>query len=316
MLATSTIDMRCLAALVAFSFLASSSFAISPTQIVKRNLIDEKTVAGTIVGVETSQARARLGGTINTLHTERGSWVKKGQLLATIDDSKLPGQLSTAEQQLQAAKSRVQLAQINLQRMQSLLPLDAASPLQVEQAQAQYQTALADLASAQNHADTRILAPQDGLLTELSVISGSVVMPGETLATIAVQPLLVRLELPERHAQLIALGDEVSLSISSTTLNGKVSRIYPSISNGRLTVDISTDGLESMKVGEKILARVKVGTHQGIVLPQNYLIARNSLTFVKLQSGSEVVIQPGSKREDGTVEILSGLNVGDIVVQP
>lgn len=315
--------------LLALLLCTAPAYAESGVTVRKVRIADEKTVAGNMTGQETAVARARVGGTVTRLMVERGSWVKKGQLLAVVVDNKLPGQQTALSQQMQAVESRVKLAELNLKRMESLLPLDAASPMQVEQAQAQYQGALAEQAGvksqyaqvSQGNADGKVVAPLDGLVTELNVVSGSVVMPGETLAEVAVQPLLVKLQVPERHAHQIKREDEVTLtgilqSNSPTTIAGKVSRIYPSVSNGSLTVEVSAENLEEFKVGEKLLARLQTGSHTGILLPENMLMPRNGLVFVKLKQGTDVVVQPGVKREDGQVEILSGLNEGDVVVQP
>lgn len=314
------ISALCMKALLLALLLAPATFA-APFTVSLTTITDEKTVAGTIKGVETAPARARTGGTLIALYAERGSWVKKGQLLAKVVDSKMEGKSAASDQLLEAAKSRTRLALLNLQRMQSLLPLDAASPAQVEQAESEYQAALSAEAAAQSQSDGRILAPQSGLLTELSAVSGSIVMPGETVAVVAVEPLLVELDIPERHARLLQLNDNIPLTVSSATgasqnLSGKVSRIYPEIHNGLLTVNLTVENLENLKVGEKILAHLKTGTRQGILVPTSYLIHRNGLTFARLQSGTEIVVQPGPSRADSTTEILTGLNGNDVLVTP
>jgi RND family efflux transporter MFP subunit len=304
-----------------FCAVAVAGHAAPALTISQTDVAEEKIIAGTITGTENPLARTRIGGTLTRLMVERGAAVKKGQLMAVVEDSSLPGQTSASNRRLEAAQARTRLAHLNLQRMQSLLPLDSASPAQVEQAQAQYQAALAEEAGAQTTADGRILAPIDGLVAELNAVSGSVVMPGESIARVAASPLLVSLQMPERHASLLQPGAQVPLtgtaaSASPTTLTGTVSRIYPSVSNGYLTVEVQAQGLESFKVGEKILARLQTGSHKGVLVPATTLIPRNGLVFVRLHNSTEVVVQPGRPRADGTVEILSGLNEGDIVVQP
>lgn len=298
---------------------AAQSVVVSATAIT-----DETPVAGTVAGTDTAEARARIGGTVTRVLAVRGQVVKKGQVVAVITDTKLPGQVQAVMQQRVAAEAQVQLAETNLKRMRDLLPLDAASPLQVEQAEAQLKAAQAGLAAVVTQAsgvegasaDGRVVAPLSGVLSIMRVVTGSIVMPGEPVLTVDMKPLVVRFSVPQRHADALQVGGEVTLEGGAEPRMGTISRIYPAIENGRFQVDVQAEGLESVKVGSKLTARVATGTHTGILVPQAALFNRNGLSFATLKSGTQVVVQPGRPRLDGTVEILSGLNVGDSIVLP
>jgi RND family efflux transporter MFP subunit len=295
------------------------SVVVSRTQIA-----DETPVGGTVAGTETYDARARIGGTVVKVLVERGDVVKKGQLLAVIEDTKLPGQVAAATQQRAAAEAAVALAETNLKRMQSLLPLDAASPLQVEQAETQLKAAQAQLAATNMQAsgvegastDGRVVAPAAGVVSVLRGVAGTIVMPGEPVATVDSTPLVVRLALPQRHAGVVSVGDEIPLELPMGMVTGTVSRVYPAVENGRFRIDVKAEGLEALKAGEKVTARVQTGTHMGIVVPKGAVTGHNGLSFVTLKKGGQITVQPGAAHADGTVEILSGLNDGDEVLIP
>ena len=62
---------------------------------------------------------------------------------------------------------------------------------------------------------------------------------------------------------------------------------------------------------------VATGHRQAIVIPRDYLFRRFSLDYVRRQPGGDTVVQVGAAvTPDGSVEILSGLRPGDVLVRP
>jgi membrane fusion protein, multidrug efflux system len=80
---------------------------------------------------------------------------------------------------------------------------------------------------------------------EVTGIEGSVVMPGETIATIAANNYILRLQLPERHAQFMKAGDAILIGArglqvqeQETLRRGRVVLVYPAIAEGRVIADV------------------------------------------------------------------------------
>jgi multidrug efflux pump subunit AcrA (membrane-fusion protein) len=172
----------------------------------------------------------------------------------------------------------------------------------------------------QRSAEGAVLAPVAGRVIKVNVRNGSVVMPGESIALIAAGGYLLRLQLPERHARFLKLGDPVRLtergaSNGEKASRGKVVKIYPTIDKGRVIADAEVEGLGDYFVGERTLAYIAVGKREALILPKGYIFNRFGIDYVKLKNGSEVVVQLGLPREEG-IEILSGLRVGDALVTP
>ncbi|MCV4940326.1 efflux RND transporter periplasmic adaptor subunit, partial [Escherichia coli] len=75
------------------------------------------------------------------------------------------------------------------------------------------------------------------------VTEGSVVLAGESIATIAAKGYLLRLELPERHARFIKVGDPIRVSARglspeiAATAVGRITQVYPELKNGRVIAD-------------------------------------------------------------------------------
>ena len=167
-----------------------------------------------------------------------------------------------------------------------------------------------------------VLAPGAGRVLSVSVSEGRVVMPGETIATLAEDHYIPRLRLPERHSRFMRAGDMVEIGarggrsdVGEIRRQGKVRLVYPEIQGGLVVADAEIDGLGSYFVGERTRVYVRTGARDAIVIPSDAVYARAGAIFVSLKDGSEVVVQPGERSTQG-VEILSGLVDGDVVMTP
>jgi hypothetical protein len=147
-------------------------------------------------------------------------------------------------------------------------------------------------------------------------------MPGETIATLAEEHYILRLQLPERHARFMRAGDTVQIGGrgahdegSAARTQGRVRIVYPEIQGGRVIADVDVAGLGNYFVGERARVYVSTGRRDTIIAPRDAVYRRAGVDFVRLKSGAEIVVQTGEQRTDG-VEILSGLHDGDVVVTP
>jgi len=150
-------------------------------------------------------------------------------------------------------------------------------------------------------------------------------MPGETIAAIAADNYILRLQLPERHARFLKAGDTILIGARGledekdqqpeTLRHGRVALVYPQIDQGRVIADVEVDGLGDYFVGERTRVYVSTGTRPALVIPENYVYRRFGVSYVKLKDGTEVVVQVGLPVEGG-IEILAGLHEGDVVVTP
>jgi multidrug efflux pump subunit AcrA (membrane-fusion protein) len=175
-----------------------------------------------------------------------------------------------------------------------------------------------------------VLAPAQGRVLTIPVTVGAVVMPGETIAKIAANAYVLRLELPERHARFIDTGDPVfigarELAAGDAPLGkGVISLVYPELQHGRVIADAQADGLGKYFVGERVLVWISAGKRLTIAVPPDYLFKRFGLDYVRLKQDDgktiDVVVQPGQPAllENGgdAVEVLAGLRPGDRLVQP
>ena len=96
---------------------------------------------------------------------------------------------------------------------------------------------------------------------------------------------------------------------------GQVRLVYPEIVGGRVMADVEVDGLGDYFVGERTRVYVSTGKRSAFLVPATAVYSRVGAFFVRLKSGTEIVVQPGERLGE-RIEILSGLRAGDVVVTP
>ena len=306
---------------------------------VKESAIDDlKSVFATVRSTDEINARVRTGGTITSLAIKRGSEVKPGDVLATVADDKLALRMKVLDAQIIGLRSRAETAKAEAQRQEQLAQRGFAAGAKLDEARTALEVASNALKSAeaersvitQQVEEGAVLAPAQGRVLTIPVTVGAVVMPGETIAKIAANAYVLRLELPERHARFIKTGDPVimgdrELSASDAPLGkGLISLVYPELQDGRVIADAQADGLGKYFVGERVLVRVSAGKRNTIVVPIEYLFKHFGLDYARIKQGDgktiDVVVQPGQparlEGEIDGIEVLAGLKPGDKLVRP
>jgi len=249
---------------------------------------DIKPVPATLTTRDMAEARARISGTLVALSVKEGDVVRQGQLIGRVKDDRLTLQTGAFDAQVAAAAAEASRAQRG--------------------------------ASAELGAQGAILAPATGRILVADVPVGSVVMPGQSVARITAGPLVVRIELPEGQARTLKVGDFVDLAaedLRGVAARGTIAQIYPSITGGQVTADVTAPNLPGDLIGQRVRAAVKIGERQAIIIPRRYVATRFGVDYARLVGTdgaiSESPIQTRAGATADTVEILSGLRLGDVL---
>jgi RND family efflux transporter MFP subunit len=290
---------------------------------------DLRPVSGTYETRDQADARARIPGVLATLTVKEGNRVTKGQVIGFVRDERLGQQTAAFDAQSAAAAAEAGRAQADLVRTRDLYEHGVYAKARLEQVEAASRAATAQLAAskAQRAASLSlagqgaILAPASGVVLHAPVPAGSVVMPGQSIATVTAGPPVVRLQLPEAQASALKTGASVLLKADDgATTSTTITQIYPSVTAGIVTVDLAAPAGAAGLIGRRIEARVPVGTRQAIQLPSRFITARYGVDYVRIVrrdgASSEVVVQTAAAAEPGKVEVLSGLAPGDVVAAP
>lgn len=310
---------------------AGSTYTVEPTVAA-----DEKAVFATVESLEVVPARVRTGGTIVSLAVKEGDRVDPGQLLATIGDDKLILQQGALDAQIAALNAQLTKAQTDLERARSLIGSGAVSRAQLDSATAAASVAANMLKArtseravlGQQLAEGQVLAPTAGRVLKVPVTVGTVVMSGEAVATIAQRDFVLRLRVPEEHARFLKAGDPIRLDGeylgTGAAAAGTVTLVYPQIQDGRVVADARVTGLGDYFVGERVQVWISGGERRSFIVPDAYIVTRFGLDYGRVRKADgtivDVPVQRGRDRPrpdmPDAIEILSGLQPGDLLVKP
>jgi len=309
----------------------ADAFTVALTTIV-----DEKAVFATVEAPKPVPARVRTGGTVAKLTVKEGDQVEGGQVIAAVADEKLARQLKSLDAQIAGLEAQEAKARADLARAEGLFARGTTPRVRLDEART-----AADVASnalrariaersvvEQQLTEGKVLAPTAGRVLSVPYTVGAVVLPGETIATIAERNFILRLRVPERHVRFLKAGDSVRVDGAEIGLPGtkfgKIKLVYPQIEDGRVVADAVVEGLGDYFVSERIRVWVSGGERKAFVVPAGFIATRFGIDYVRVRSGEQGVIDvpvqrgrdvPRPQMPDG-VEILSGVSAGDQLVRP
>ena len=300
------------------------------------DLSDEKAVFATVESPNVVPARTRIGGTVASLSVRQGDTVAQGQVIAVIADEKLLLQINSLDAQIAGLRSQLAQAESDLARAETLYRQGAGPRTTMDQARTAVEVGSAALrartaeraVAQQNLEEGQVLAPVAGRVLTVPLTRGTVVLNGDTVASVGEQPFLLRLRIPERHALYLKPGDPVRLAARQLGVergaSGTITLVYPQIEEGRVVADAKVGDLGTYFVGDRVLVWINAGTRQGFVVPEGFIATRFGLDYVRLRrpdgSVADAPVQRGEPQPspamwDG-VEILSGVHAGDVLVHP
>ena len=300
----------------------SEEIKIMPIQIE-----DQKAVLATVEPIHQFIARARIGGTISSLLIKEGDTVRAGDELGLIVDQKLALQLKALDERIQSQEAQRNQAQIDFERISELIRRGSGTQAQLDQAKTGLEVQERGYNALRNDKavliqqvnEGKIISPASGRVLAVPAVEGSVVMPGESIATLAEENYILRVQLPERHARFLRMGDSVVINDRNTDdeksvikKQGKVKIVYPEIQGGRVIADIQVPDLGSYFVGERIVVYLSTGRREAIFVPTDAIMIKAGLHYISLASGAQIVVQPGEKTDEKT-EVLTGLQAGDVI---
>jgi RND family efflux transporter MFP subunit len=317
-------------ALEAPGALAAETFTVKPMPVS-----DSKAVFATIEATNVIPARARIGGTLAQLEVKEGDEVKPEQVIATVGDEKLVLQMKSLDGQIAALEAQTKQAQTDFDRAEELAGRGTIPRVRLDEARTALNVAQNTLRSRQAERSViqqqldegKVLAPAAGRILKVPLTSGAVLLPGETVATIAEGGYVLRLRVPERHARFLKAGGTVRIDGAELGQQGArfgtIRLVYPQIEDGQVTVDAAVEGLGDYFVSERLRVWVSSGERETIVIPAALVTTRFGVDYVRLQDGeraTDIPVQRGRElprpdMPDG-LEILSGLKAGDQLVRP
>jgi membrane fusion protein (multidrug efflux system) len=287
-------------------------------QIVKyENLEDNFPITGSIMPDEEVDLSFETSGKIVNIYFREGTEIKKGELLAKVNDDPLQAELKKLQAQVPLAEDRVF-------RQKSLLAKDAVSKEAYEQVTTELGKLNADIDLAKARiAQTELRAPFDGVIGLRLVSEGQYTSPATVVAKLTkVIPLKIEFSLNERHAGIIKDGTRLTF-----TIDGDLNRYEATVYAVESKLDMKTRTLKARAIYPNQNGRIKPGRYVSIKLklqeikntltaPSEAIIAemgRDIAYIYKSGKAKQVVLTKGLRTES-KVQIVNGLHPGDTLV--
>lgn len=282
-----------------------------------QRLTDGITTVGNLLPDEEVDLSFETSGKIVAINFQEGTVVRKGELLAKVNDLPLVAQLSRYEAQLKLAEDRVY-------RQSALLKKDAVSQEAYEQARTELAMLNADIDIVKsNIALTELRAPFDGVIGLRNVSEGAYASPSVVVAKLAkIQPLKIDLFVPERYANQIKPGTKLSF-----TVDGQQATFQGSVYATESKIDLATHTFAvrahySNAQGRLLPGRfvtVQIRLHDipdAIAVPTEAIVPEMGVDKVYLCKGgrAHAVEVTTGLRTDAEIQILEGLSVGDTLI--
>lgn len=298
----------------------------APTQVaavavVPREFANRVEDLGVLAPREQVVLTANAADRVTRVFFEDGQRVAKGKTLVTLANDE-------ERSQLEAAQATYANARLVYERNQRLASNDAIAQLELERSKSAAEAAQANVSAIQARLRDRVLvAPFSGILGFRQVSEGAFVSPGQAVATL-IDDSEMRLEfgVPSIYVSDLRVG----LSVEATTrdfpgrvFRGELTSIDNAIDPVTLAVKVratlpNKDGV--LRAGTSMNVTLMSATRMSLSVPEIAVIAEGSNTFVYVVDQSK---QPAvaaktqvmlGARERGLVEVVSGLQPGDLVV--
>ena len=265
------------------------------------------------------------GGRLNQILVEEGQEVKRGTLLAVIDDAGLQDQLDQMKLQLYLAKT-------TFERTQRLWDQKIGSEMMYLEAKTRFKSQQKQVAQMRNQlSKTRIYAPFSGVIDEIIARKGSALAPGMTpvMRIVNLDNMYVESDVPENYLANITKGSlaKVSIPVLNETQNTVVRQtgnfIQPDNRTFRVEAPIKNPtGMIKPNLNAR-LSIVDYSNPEALMIPIR-VIRENSKgdSFVFILTGQEENNEYITEQrfvtlgmsKDELVEITKGVNTEDLIV--
>jgi RND family efflux transporter MFP subunit len=311
---------------------AEEKAAAGPTaRVMKREADEVFAWPGTVAARIVAQVAPKVAGRILEITVHAGEKVKRGQVLARLDEAEIRARVGQARAALAAAEAAAHRARADGQRLRNLFDKEAATRQDLDAAVAAARSADAQVREAREAVreaesrlgDATLNAPFDGVVVQRRQEPGDMALPGNPVLTLQQsQQLRIESAVPANCAGRVKLGDELKARIANPEreLKAVVDEIQPAADPRTRTVLVKARLPEDSGVQPGAFGWLyqPCGQSEVLLVPASAVSRVGQLESVRLVVDGRVRLRHvrTGKRHDGQIEILSGLKEGDLVQLP
>jgi len=285
-----------------------------------QKVTDKFEAVGTIEALEAITAVSEIDGAVIGLPFQEGSRIKRGELIAQLDDSQLAADVARAE----AIHTQ---SHASYERIKAVVEQNAGAPQDLDDAAAALKVADANLAFARARlAKTRIVAPFDGIIGSRRVSVGAFLRAGQVITDLAnIHEIRVNFSAPERFLSRLARGAEVAVSTTAYPgyeLKGKIIVIEPVLDpttrSARVVARVANPERKFRPGMSADISAVLSERANALIIPNEAVFASGNQSFVFIvkpdSTAARVALTLGTRLAD-VVEVVRGLEPGMQVVR-
>ena len=309
---------------------SDSTTSTSQTAVVEKKQVDDiLTWPGTVKSRTVANIAPRMTARIIEIKVNAGDKVKKGDVIARLDERDIRAQENAALAALAGANAQANRARADEQRIRSLYSKEAATRekfdavvAQAKEAQAAVSQATSTVSEVRSHlADALLLAPFDGVVVKRLQEPGDMGLPGVPVVTLQT-PKGLRLEadVPSTCAGRYSTGMEVTVRIDALglTSGAQIDEISPEVDPQTRTqlIKIALPAIEGLQPGYFGWLEQACDQHETLLIPVSAVQHIGQLEVVKVLSEGRPVMRHirTAKTFGDQIEVISGLHAGETVI--
>ena len=291
---------------------------VSPVKV--GTITDKFEAVGTIEAIEATSIVAEIDGAVRSLPFDEGGHIRKGGLIAQLDESQLAADVARTEALREQSR-------VTYERVKSVVDQGAGAPQDLDDAAAALKVADANLALAKARwMKTRIVAPFDGSIGARRVSLGTFVRTGQQITELAnIDEIRVIFAAPERLLGQLSRGATVNISSAifpGDERKGQIIAIEPMVDpttrSTRVIARVQNPGRKFRPGMSANVSAVLRETPKALTIPNEAVFGSGNQLFVFVvkpdSTVSRVALTLGLRLPD-VVEVVGGLKEGMTVVR-
>lgn len=309
---------------------ASPANAGDAVAVLARTISFEEAVPASVEARETTVISSRILARITAIAVRAGDYVEQGELLLELESTDLLARAEGARERIRSVQARLQEARQNLERAEELFKRGLIAGAARDAARADEASLAAELESARNVLEeaeaavgySQISSPIAGRVVDRFAEPGDTATPGAKLLSLY-NPFSLRVEARVREQLALALreGMELTIEIPSLqrTLTAIIEELVPAADPGSRSFMVKAllPSEKGLLPGMYARMLVPAGEREQLVIPADRVASVGQLDVVWVASDNGALrrfVRLGRRTEDRLVEILSGLEPGELVL--
>ena len=294
---------------------------VSLATLQMRTFTDEIEVLGVAKGRQSVTLTAATTQLVDKVRFSDGQSVPRGAVLVELKDT---------EQDAGVAQAQAALVQADraYQRYKTLGQQGWSSKAQIDQYEAAYKSALANVNAAKARQNDRMIrAPFAGVVGLSDITPGALVNPGAPIVTLDdLSAVRVDFQVPERYLAQVREGQAITAKVDAypgQTINGRIARLDTRIDERTRAITARAEfpnPQRRLKPGMMVRVGVARGVRQGVSAPESAVSVQGDSAFVYVLHTVEKRTMAEQRpvltgvRQNGFVEITDGVKAGEKIV--